>query len=469
MQDYQKAFVDLLVSSGALWIGKPGEMRSLKSKRTSPYFIDTGGLGDGDALRVLTEAYTSTAAEIDKVRPFTTVYGPPDKGTALAPTVAVLLSKEGLNKRWLFYRSKPKETEKTPLRQRFVGDIRDGDTVLLFDDVITDGGAKYEALDQLGNVAKDLKYNDLIIAANRQELGRDGRTVATREFEGKTGIRVNAIVTLGEMLPYLIEKGLITDAHKRYFDAYIRTYGIEDLKRGFRDARIIQKDKGIIPACDVPLKKFKGIVNATADIDAVTAYKIGFEALIGGLDRWVKFARDHTDKPIIYDHQKAGNDIPDTGANFARVMKRAKVDAAILFPFTGPLVESEWIKALYEVGIEPIVGGEMTHPQFKQSEGGFIPDEKCLEIYLRAACAGVNNFVVPGNKPEQVEFYRNAIMQEVSGIQPTFYSPGFIKQEGRIEDAAKVAGNRWHAIVGRAITTAPDIGKAVTELASALE
>jgi orotidine-5'-phosphate decarboxylase len=468
MKNYQKEFTDFLISKGLLWVGQPGELRALKSKRTSPYFVDTGSASDGDGLYGLTLSYASKAAEIGKKRPFDTIYGPPDKGTALTPPIAVLLSTKGLNKRWLIYRSKFKETAKAPLQQRFVGDIHDGDIVLLVDDVITTGGAKYEALEQLSVAANNLRYKDLIISFDRQELGPDGRTSAIKAFEEDTGMKVNAVLKLGEVLPYLVEKGVISPEQMRYMQAYTRTYCIEDLKRDCRDIRIVERDKGIIPACDVSLEKFKEIAKATADIDSVTAYKVGLMALIGGLDRWVKTAREYTDKPIIYDHQKAGNDIPDMGRKFAEVMKRAGVNAAILFPFTGPLTESEWIKALYEEGVEPIVGGEMTHPLFKLVEGGYIPEEKCMEIYLRAACAGVNNFVVPGNKPEQVEKYRTAIESEISGIKPTYYSPGFVKQGGKIQDAAKVAGKKWNAIVGRAITTADNPRKAAIELSSAL-
>lgn len=469
LQQYQRDFIDFLLSKGALWLGKPGEYRTLKSKRTSPYFVDTGNLDDGDGLRGLVVAYASRASEIDAARPFDTLYGPPDKGTNLTPPVAVLLAMGGRNKRYLTYRSKFKETEKTPVKQRFVGNIKDGDRVLLLDDVITTGGAKYEAMEQLSSVAKDLKFGDLIIAVDRQELGTDGRTGAIKDFEGKTGINVNAIATFGEMLPYLIEKGVVTPEQLRYINAYMRTYCIEDLKKDCRDVRIIKRNKGWIPACDAPLERVEEIAKKTADIDAVTAYKFGLHALIGGLDRWVERVREHTNKPIIYDHQKAGNDIPDMGVKFAKIMAKAGVNAAILFPFTGHLTQSEWTKALYEEGVEPIVGGEMTHPNFKVSEGGYIPDEKCMEIYLRAACAGVNNFVLPGNKPEQIEKYRAAIEAEISGIKPTFYSPGFVKQGGKIEDAAKVAGDRWNAIIGRAITEAPDIRAAALELSSALE
>ena len=57
---------------------------------------------------------------------------------------------------------------------------------------------------------------------------------------------------------------------------------------------------------------------------------------------------------------------------------------------------------------------------------------------------------------------------EAEGVTPTFYSPGFIAQGGKINDAAKVAGNMFHGIVGRGIYQAKDIHAAAVEHTSQL-
>jgi orotidine-5'-phosphate decarboxylase len=49
-----------------------------------------------------------------------------------------------------------------------------------------------------------------------------------------------------------------------------------------------------------------------------------------------------------------------------------------------------------------------------------------------------------------------------------FYSPGFVAQGGRLEEASKVAGKSWHAIIGEGIYKAPDIRKAAEEYVSAI-
>jgi len=229
--------------------------------------------------------------------------------------------------------------------------------------------------------------------------------------------------------------------------------------------RIIKRDRSVIPACDVPLELYERIVRETADIEGIGGYKVGFFlGLDYGLPKIVEIARKYTDKPIIYDHQKAGTDIPDMGGKFAKICKKAGVDAVILFPQSGPETEKAWIEAAKEEGLGVIVGGLMTHPKYKKSEGGFLADESILEMYLIAADLGVKDFVVPGNRPDDIRRIREAL--EEKEIAPRFYAPGFVAQGGEITEATKVAGDHWHAIVGRGIYKAEDIKKAALEYTS---
>lgn len=231
--------------------------------------------------------------------------------------------------------------------------------------------------------------------------------------------------------------------------------------------KIIQREKSIIIACDVPLDLYERIVRDTADVDGVSAYKVGFElGLSYGLPRVVELTRKYTSKPIIYDHQKAGTDIPDTGKKFAKIMKNTAIDAVIFFPQSGPETEKTWIKAAFEENLGVIIGGLMTHSRYIRSEGGYLADEAIMEMYLNAAELGVSDFVVPGNKPNDIKRIRE-ILEQI-GISPTFYAPGFVEQGGSISNAAKVAGNSWHAIVGRGIYKAEDIRKAALEYTSQL-
>lgn len=225
---------------------------------------------------------------------------------------------------------------------------------------------------------------------------------------------------------------------------------------------IISKDRSIILACDVNLDIYQKLVQETSDIDAVSTYKIGFElGLLYGLPAVVGIAREHSNKKIIYDHQKAGTDIPDTGKNFMKVMKQAGVDAVILFPQAGPETQKAWTKAAQDIDLGVIVGGLMTHPKYVRSEGGYIADDAVMEIYLKAAEEGVTDFVVPGNKVNEIILIRKIL--EEHGVTPTFYSPGLVTQGGKISETGAVTGKKWHAIVGRGIYQAKDMKKAALE------
>jgi orotidine-5'-phosphate decarboxylase len=225
---------------------------------------------------------------------------------------------------------------------------------------------------------------------------------------------------------------------------------------------IIKLNKSIIPSCDVSdLSKLKNLVKETCSVEGVGGYKIGLELCLKfGIPRVVGVIKELTDLPIIYDHQKAATDIPELGEKFAKSVRG--VDAVILFPFTGPETEKAWIKACKKEKLGVIVGGEMTHKGFLESEGGFISEKESLKIYETAAGEKINDFVVPGNKPEKIKLYRAFL--EARGIKPVFYSPGLIAQGGNITKSAHAAGETWHAIVGRALYNAKDIHNAAKEL-----
>lgn len=227
-------------------------------------------------------------------------------------------------------------------------------------------------------------------------------------------------------------------------------------------SQIINLKKSIIPSCDVSdLTKLKNLVKGTCSVKGIGAYKIGLELCIPyGICQVIDTIRKYSNLPIIYDHQKAATDIPELGEKFAKAVKG--VDAVILFPFTGPETEIAWIKACKKEKLGVIIGGEMTHKGFLESEGGFISEKESLKIYEIAAKEKINDFVVPGNKPEKIKLYKAFL--EARGVKPVFYSPGLIAQGGNITESAKAAGLRWHAIVGRGLYNAKDINKTAKEL-----
>lgn len=473
MEQYKKDFIDFLMNTNSL---KIGEDFTLKSKRLSPYFINVGDFNEGLSIDMLGQAYALAIQELGEEVDI--LFGPAYKGIPLSVTTSIALSKKGKKVGFAFDRKEAKDhgevTNKADLQKAMIvgKKIKDGSRIILLDDVFTTGDTKYETVELLNKLADNLQYPALVIAVDRQEVGIDGKS-AIDEFTQKTGIPVASIITASEICQYLKTIKRENQNVERIAN-YLRVYGTETARNGIvekfgkLEQRIIERDRSIIPACDIPtLEQFEELIKQTKDVEGIGGYKIGFELGLGyGLERVVETARKYTDKPIIYDHQKAATDIPETGKNFAKACKKSGIDAVILFPQSGPETERAWIYHALDNGLGVIVGGRMTHPAYAQSEGGFISDEGALEMYRIAARAGINNFVVPGNKIDVIRLVKETVESE--GVNPVFYAPGFVAQGGKIEDAANVAGDRWHAIVGRGIYQAGDMKKVALEYTSQL-
>lgn len=186
---------------------------------------------------------------------------------------------------------------------------------------------------------------------------------------------------------------------------------------------------------------------------AIEAYKIGLDLVIRfGLATTTRILRESNPQAIvIYDHQKAGNDIPAMGKKFAGAVMASGADAVILFPFAGPATAVAWIDACKAMGLGVLVGSHMTHEKFVEEQGGFIPLAQLERVYDIAVDCGITDFVVPGNHKDLVEKYRERIAKRMGSDDFVLYAPGFITQGGSISETGAVAGENWHAIVGSAL------------------
>tara|TARA_Y100000310_G_scaffold345406_1_gene464604 strand:+ start:1331 stop:2746 length:1416 start_codon:yes stop_codon:yes gene_type:complete len=331
-----------------------------------------------------------------------------------------------------------------PKDRHFLGESK-GKTFVV-EDVTTTGTSLISTLDKLRDAGVEVA--GAIGLTNRMEKRDDGMTV--KEAIESRGIPYYYMSNSFDLLPEAYSKEKPGKDIGRAIEIEFENYGIQNITLVSDNGEIIDRDKSIIIACDLPLNVYEEVIRESCDYDAIGGYKVGFElALEHGLGKVVEITRKYTNKPIIYDHQKAGTDAPFTGESFAKVCFEAGVDGVIFFPMAGPETQNAWIDAAKEKKLGVIVGGRMTHGSYVRSEGGYIADDAVGAMYLAAARKGVNHFVVPGNNLEMIKKIRDGL--EASGVQPVFYAPGFVEQGGSISEAARVAGDRWHAIVGRGI------------------
>ena len=225
---------------------------------------------------------------------------------------------------------------------------------------------------------------------------------------------------------------------------------------------------GVIVACDVNTKEeLYNLVEKTTDVEGIVGYKVGFMLGTGfGLRNIIPEMREYTDKPIIYDQQKAGTDIPAMGKNFSKLMADAGVDAAIIFPQAGPETQVAFVNGLIDNGIIPIGGGEMTHPKYLAKDGGYIRNDAPNEMYSLFLEKGVRDFVVPGNKPEAIRRYVDGPFREFKN-EIALHSPGHGKQGGILSDAIKAAFPvRYFGIVGSGVYKQENITEAAEKWAT---
>src|SRR5258708_30579354 len=91
---------------------------------------------------------------------------------------------------------------------------------------------------------------------------------------------------------------------------------------------------GILPALDMDsLDQMARVVETTTRIAGVVGYKVGLTATLRlGLEGAIKLLRAVSDLPLIYDHQKAGPDVPDMAEKFPPTCHPAGADRLIPFP-----------------------------------------------------------------------------------------------------------------------------------------
>ena len=232
--------------------------------------------------------------------------------------------------------------------------------------------------------------------------------------------------------------------------------------------RISELKYGIIPALDESNpKRIERIVSSTFDIEGIVAYKVsGRLALRKGLEATVEAVKQYTEKPIILDYQKAGTDVPMMEKLLVE-SNHDLIDAIILFPESGRASQRALIEAAQEHGVLPIAGGHMTHPEYIEEEGGYIPERNVAEMYLNSALLGVNHFIVPANKCDVIEKYKTLLAEVLSeqDMEPVFAGPGIGRQGGDVRAAADACEPyAFYGIVGSAIRKAEDMEQAATKL-----
>ena len=220
---------------------------------------------------------------------------------------------------------------------------------------------------------------------------------------------------------------------------------------------VMQRNRGIILAADVTtLAELRTLAELVSTVEEVAAIKVGFSlALRHGLPAVVSAVNAVARLSVIYDHQKAGTDIPRMGKPFALACRDAGAQGVIFFPQAGPKTLEGFVSAAFECELTPIVGLVMTHQAYLQSEGGYLADDAPESMCKTAVGLGVTSFVLPGTKPDVIKRFATGPLDIVKPA--TIMTPGIGSQGGSLRSALEAAGqHRYFAIIGSAIYAAAD-------------
>lgn len=226
---------------------------------------------------------------------------------------------------------------------------------------------------------------------------------------------------------------------------------------------------GIIPALDVSsIVAVRDIVTATSSVPGVLGYKLGAATVLElGLAGAVDLVAQLTDLPVIYDHQKAGLDIPSNAANFARSLAVAGLSAAVVFPIAGPRATTEYTSAIRAAGVVPLVGGLLALSDYTQSGGGWVRDDVLEHVARISLHNNETHLVVPAGT-----HIRSVVgISAELGVQPRLFIPGISVSGDELTTLSMVASYvaGIYPIVGRAVVTAHDPAAAAAALVSALD
>lgn len=224
MEDYKKEFIEFMVQSNVLKFGS----FTLKSGRTSPFFMNAGAYVTGQQLHKLGIFYAK-AIKQNFGLDFDVVFGPAYKGIPISVATAIALDElYGKQVRYCSDRKEAKDhgADKGTL---LGAELKDGDRVVMVEDVTTSGKSIDETFPKL-KAAADVDIVGLMVSLNREEVGKSGTKAAIDEISDKYGFPTASIVSMSEVTQMLYNhqvdgRVVIDDDIKNAISAYYERYG----------------------------------------------------------------------------------------------------------------------------------------------------------------------------------------------------------------------------------------------------
>jgi len=224
MEAYKQEFIEFMVDSEVLKFGD----FTLKSGRKSPFFMNAGAYVTGSQLRKLGEYYAKAIHETYG-DDFDVLFGPAYKGIPISVVTAVAYSTL-YGKEVRYCSDRKEEKDHGADKGSFLGSkLRDGDRVVMIEDVTTSGKSMEETVPKVRGAA-DVEIVGLMVSLNREEKGLESNKSALAEITQRYGFPANSIVSMSDVTEALYNKEYngkvyIDDELKCAIDAYYEQYG----------------------------------------------------------------------------------------------------------------------------------------------------------------------------------------------------------------------------------------------------
>ena len=226
MELYKKEFISFMLECEVLKFGS----FTLKSGRQSPFFMNAGAYITGSQLKRLGEYYAK-AVHDNFGDDFDVFFGPAYKGIPLAVVTAVAYS-ELYGKEVKYCSDRKEEKDHGADKGSLLGyKIKDGDRVVIIEDVTTSGKSIEETLPKSKaqeTVSGGIQSVGEIVSLDRREKAPDSDKSALEVITEKHGFPVKAIVTMNDVIDALYTNGnrtIITDDLMRQIDTYYKEWG----------------------------------------------------------------------------------------------------------------------------------------------------------------------------------------------------------------------------------------------------
>ena len=200
LTEKKREFIEFMLSANVLRFGE----FVTKSGRNTQYFVNTGLYRTGAQLSRLGKYYAGLVAETIGGE-FDAMFGPAYKGIPLVSACAPALWQEHhIDKPYFFNRKEAKDHGEGGVTVGY--QPKDGDKIIIIEDVITAGTAVRESMSILKACA-NVTVSDVFISVNRCEVGLTPGKTAIMEVEEEFGVKVHPIVTVADIHEYLQENG----------------------------------------------------------------------------------------------------------------------------------------------------------------------------------------------------------------------------------------------------------------------